>query len=480
MIRLIFTIVALAVLAAGAAWIANQPGVFVLEWGEWRVEAPLAIAAFGLILGAIALLIGQRFWLALRRIPQAAARWRTDRRQQLGYAAFTNGLLAVAAGDGRAAQAMAAKSERLLTDKSLPLLLAAQAAQISGDETGARLFFERMLRQPEIEFIGVRGLLASAGRAGDDAKVRELTQRALQLKPKSPWAVQASFDLQIKDGLWVEADATLKGAMKRRIIPAGPGARSRAVVMLAQAMAYGPDRAAEAVSLAQRAHKLAPDLVPAAVFLTERYRSLGSAWARRWRADRVIARTWAHNPHPALANAWLQVHAGDRPKRLAARAKSLASAHAQHLESRLLLARVAYKTGQFEQARGHLSASRTGGDQGADTGGHLGGDSRALSLLAELDERQYGDYRGAHAARMQADAQPPATWTCSGCGHRSPAWTPKCPQCAMFDSMAWPMHGPKHAPRPGQSPAQAQLGKSTAPAAAAKSLPPIPTDWAER
>src|SRR5262249_5928657 len=65
--------------------------------------------------------------------PRRIKRRRAADRQKRGLAALTQGMLAVAAGDSRAATRHARDAEGLLNAPPLTLLLGAQAAQLAGD-----------------------------------------------------------------------------------------------------------------------------------------------------------------------------------------------------------------------------------------------------------------------------------------------------------------------------------------------------------
>src|SRR3546814_2760390 len=68
------------------------------------------------------------------------------------------------------------------------MLLSAQAAQLNGDETAARRYFEAMLEKDDTAFLGIRGLLTQALKAGDDAEALRLARRAHRLRPDAAWA----------------------------------------------------------------------------------------------------------------------------------------------------------------------------------------------------------------------------------------------------------------------------------------------------
>ncbi|MBV8653690.1 MAG: heme biosynthesis protein HemY, partial [Alphaproteobacteria bacterium] len=198
-------LVVIAVLIAVSVWIAEQPGRVAIEWQDWRLDpsVPVLITTL-LLLALVAMLV---FWV-LRRIvggPGAFLRGRRERRRRAGYRALTQGMVAVAAGDAEEAQRQARKADVLLAEPPLTLLLSAQAAQLNGDEDAAHNYFSEMLKRPETEFLGLRGLLTQALRKGDDATALRLAERAHALRPKTPWVLSNLLELQVRAGAWNEA-----------------------------------------------------------------------------------------------------------------------------------------------------------------------------------------------------------------------------------------------------------------------------------
>src|SRR6266404_2527328 len=232
MLRTLFFFLKLAILLAVAVWLAERPGQVSLVWLGYRIDTSVGILlALVLVLAVIVALL-YRLWRFLVRSPRQIARARHDKRRREGYRALTQGMVAVAAGDAAEARRQSKKAGLLLDEPPLTLLLAAQAAQLDGDEAAARRYFEAMLERPETSFLGVRGLLMQAMRGGDDRAALSLAGRALAERPNTPWAAESLLDLQLRAGQWQAAAVTLKQAGRpRRGDAAGarPGAGPRAL-----------------------------------------------------------------------------------------------------------------------------------------------------------------------------------------------------------------------------------------------------------
>ena len=95
MIRIILFLLLIALAAAGAAWVADQPGDVVLSWGGCRAQTTLPV--FVLVLG-IVVVAAMMLWAILRGCGARRQRMRKSRRERRharGRHAITQGLLAI-------------------------------------------------------------------------------------------------------------------------------------------------------------------------------------------------------------------------------------------------------------------------------------------------------------------------------------------------------------------------------------------------
>src|SRR5450756_1331445 len=129
MIRIVVFLLAIALAAAGAAWVADQAGDVILTWGGWRVQTSLPV--FALALG-FATVTGMLLWSIVSgvlRAPGRIQRVRRDRRHARGRHAITHGLLAIGHGDSAAARQHADVARKHAAHDPLALLLHAQQRQ---------------------------------------------------------------------------------------------------------------------------------------------------------------------------------------------------------------------------------------------------------------------------------------------------------------------------------------------------------------
>jgi HemY protein len=332
------------------------------------------------------------------------------------------------------------------------LLLSAQAAQLGGDETAAKKFFTAMLDRPEMEFLGLRGLLNQALRAGDRGTALHLTERAATLRPDTTWAVESLFELEAREGRWDAALETLAQAVKRRIIPRERARHHRGVILyeLSLAALASGDRA-RGRNLAAQAQALTPGLAaPAAHHARVLFQD-----HRTGPAAKAIERAWRTIPHPDLAQVYGDIHDGAPPLERLKSFERLAAQNPDARETHLNLAEAALDAQLWGEARRHLDQALRAppppviarlpnpapfrATPDLDENASLTGPTPRLCLMmARLEEAEYGVGPGSREWLDRAvTAMPDPRYVCATCGGESLEWRSHCPHCGSFDALAW-------------------------------------------
>ena len=347
MTRLIVTFVAVALVAAGVAWLVDRPGDVVLTWQGYRIETSLVAAGIMIVAVIILVMTG---WTGLRYIlgiPGALAGMVRNRRRAKGYKALSRGMIAVGTGDSRLAAKYAEQAQSIIGEEPLTLLLRAQTAQLKGDRTTARRSFQAMLESPETETLGLRGLFIEAERNGDVAAMRGFAERALRIDASTPWAARALLEMQCAGHDWSGALVTLNANQSHGIIDKESARRPRAVLLTAQALEMEERQPEDALNLALEAHGLAPDLVPAAS-LAGRLLADGDNTRR---AVKVLEKSWKLISHPDIAEAYLNVRSGDSTRDRLKRMRTLADMAEDKREGAIALAGAAIDAREWQEAR---------------------------------------------------------------------------------------------------------------------------------
>jgi HemY protein len=422
--RALIYLLKVAVLVGLAVWVAERPGTVTLRWLNWELHSTVGVLIVAVAAAAVLAALLYRLWRLTIRSPRDYLRRRAASRRERGYRALTQGMVAVAAGDAEEAKRQARRAAALLNEPPLTLLLAAQAAQLDGDEEAARGYFTRMIERDETAFLGLRGLLMQAIRSGDEGAALELAERAYKQRPETPWVVRTLLDLQIRRGEWRKAAQSLGQAQKISLIAPDQAKRQRAALLVEQSRAAeGAGDAVEALRLAREAQRLEPGFVPAAAQLA----SLLTLGGKGREAGKIVETAWTQSPHPALAQAYAALRGDETPLDRARRFERLGELNRTTRDARLELAETAMAARLWGEARRHLEVAV-----------ELGPTARAYRMLAELEEEERGDAEAAARwLRQAAIAAPDPTWVCERCGGAQPNWSSRCESCGSFATLVW-------------------------------------------
>lgn len=422
--RLVITLIVVLVVASSLAWWADHPGYVTITWETWRIDTSFAVLVFfAALLLAAGLALQALYHWAKRDLPFVGEN-RHLRRQRRGLDALNRAIVALAAGDGRAARKLVKKAQRLLPPQPMMRVVAAQAAKLSGDAETARKEFEALMEDEQAAFLGVRGLLVEAIAEGRERDAKKLAGKARELEPESAWAIKTQFDLQVRDAEWADARATLKAAKKARAFDPATVSRLNATLLYCEAKeADLANDKATALKLAAKALRAKKGFLPAALMTARLNREAG----KTAKAARTLETAWAVEPHPELAAAYAALAPMETPTARLRRFKKLTRRAKDHPESLLQLAEAAIEADHLSEARGYLERA-------------LGktGRARAYALMRALDEK-----RGASAsviekwtAKEQA-GRPEPMWVCDSCGAEARRWSLHCPSCRMFNTLSW-------------------------------------------
>lgn len=419
MFRLIALIALVIAAAFGFSWLAERPGNLAVDWMGHRVEMSVLTASIALLVLVVALIF---IWQVLRFIihgPESVSLFFRTRRKAKGLASVARGLVAVGAGDPRAALKAASDAERLLGEDPMTLLLRSQAAQLSGDRDAAGKTFKRMLESPETRALGLRGLYVEARRAGDIEGSRRFAEEAAAQRPTLPWAGHAVLEDQAMAGEWSKVLETIRRNTAANLIDKPQARRLRAVALTAQAIALEDTDHDQSVALAKEAHGLAPSLVPAALIVAKAASSNGDAK----KAGKIAAEAWKLAPHPELADAYTHARPGDAAIDRLKKAHALAAMVPGHTEGALIIARTALEAREFDEARAALAPLLATPTQ------------RVCILMAALAEAQdkVGEAREWLARSLHAARDP--AWVADG--RVCERWQPVSPVSHKLDAVEW-------------------------------------------
>ncbi|MGY3584463.1 HemY protein [Bradyrhizobium sp. USDA 4341] len=418
MIRIILFLLLIALAAAGAAWLADQPGDLVLNWGGLRLTSkqPMYLLGLVVVVAMVAGVILRGLW----KIPGHVRRGRRERRHARGRHAITQGLLAIGHGDSSSARAHAEVARRHAGGDPLALLLHAQSAQLDGDRDGAQRAFRAMAERADTRLLGLRGLFIEAQRADDPVAAVMIAEEALKMSPSSSWASHAVLGFCCAKGDWAGALSIIDNNQAAGLIDKATYRRQRGVLLAARALEFETVDRDLSRSSAMEALKLAPTLIPAAV-LAAKFESEAHQVRR---AMRIVETAWLAQPHPDLADAYSHVRLGDAARQRLVRVETLAAKTPGHIEGALAIARAAIDAAEFARARAALEPFTAAPTQ------------RVALLMAEIERTEHGDSGRARAWTLRAvRALHDPVWTADG--YVSDRWRPVSPVTGRLDAFQW-------------------------------------------
>ena len=420
----------------------------VIQLLETSGEVRVSVANTEFTLTPLVALIGLAllmfaFWVGLKLLSLLVATFRFlngdetaisryfDRnRERKGYEALSEGMMALASGEGRTAMAKAARAEKYLKRPELTNLITAQAAEQTGDTAKAQEVYKRLLTDDRTRFVGVRGIMKQKLAEGDTDTALKLAEKAFALKPKHEEVQDTLLKLQAGNEDWTGARKTLSAKLKHGSLPRDVHKRRDAVLALSEAKDILADgESIEAREAAIEANRLSPDLIPAAAMAARTYIQQGKPKY----ATRVISKAWDTRPHPELAAAFAEIAPDETPAARIKRFGTLTKSTANNPESRMLMAEINIAAEDFPAARRAL------GDL-LDT--HQ--TTRSLTIMAAIERGEGSDdavVRGWLTKALTASRGP--QWVCDNCQQIHGAWEPVCNNCASFDTLSW-----KEAPQP--------------------------------
>ncbi|MBO6504909.1 MAG: hypothetical protein JJ850_05910 [Kordiimonadaceae bacterium] len=421
MIRLVLWFSLVLVVAAVAAWLADNPGAVSIEFQSYAIDT--SFAALALMIALAGLMAGGGVWLYgwLRRDMPIFGSNQVIKRQSRGFKLLNQSLVALSSGDAGRAKALIEQAEVLLPPQPMVHLIAAEAATRSGDHTAASKRYAALEDTDDGRLLGLRGLLVEARRTGHESEALRLARVAFEENRKSPWVLKTLFALEVAAGNWREAETALEKVAREKLLEAQTVSRHKGALAYAEAteLKLKGEKPAARKAL-KKAISARPDFMPAVVSLSRLELSEGKKSA----ASKVITDAWSKEPHPSLATAFKEIDTAESTADWLKRVRTLIKTTDTHPQSKLILVDALMDANEYEAARPVLDG-----------------------LLKESPSRAAWQYKLALAHVLKEDPDPIETalkhasdgakWRCTNCGHEPKGWSPLCPSCQSFDTLLW-------------------------------------------
>jgi HemY protein len=365
-------------LVAGGLWFAANPGSLNAEWLGWQIETNMIFGLIGLIVFFVALWVVWQLVLAFATM--LGLRGVKTRGNLVGAAkGMGEAYAALRVGRGGQARADAHRARRAYRDpvKCPATLMEADGYAMSGEAEAARDLYKKLLDNHDTEGGAIRGLLELAVAEGNDAEIREYSERAFFKVDNPVWAARPALDEAFRNGRLEDVEKPLQVLEQSGQADADEMRRLRSDVFLKRAeAAKAAGRKGDAVTLARQA----VDLVPESETAVDTLARMLAADGKARKAEQLVQDTWRKAPHALLARTWRDLAGGKDANALANRMQTLAALNPDHPESRLAAAEGAVEAKLWGQARTQLQPLIT--NQPC---------LRTCLLMARVEEGESGD-----------------------------------------------------------------------------------------
>ncbi|MEC3861580.1 heme biosynthesis HemY N-terminal domain-containing protein [Mesobacterium sp. TK19101] len=435
LIKIVVFVALIAALTLGAGYLLDNDGTGLAQAQIVLNGQEYTLGPIEMIIGSLIIVAG--LWVLFKLVSlliailrfingdeTAVSRYFDRNRERKGFQALSEGLMALASGEGRLAIAKAEKANKYLRKPELTDLITAQAAELTGDRDKAEKIYKRLVQNDTTRFVGVRGLMKQKLAEGDTDTALKLAEKAFAIKPKHEEVQDVLLKLQAGAADWRGARATLATKLKTGTLPRDVHKRRDAVLALSEAKdILDEGKSDEARETAITAAKKSPDLIPAVAMAARSY----IEQQRPRLAVRMLKKAWEIEPHPDLAAAFAAIEPTESAEDRLKRFQQLTKIKPDHPETRMLLAELNIAAEDFPAAR------RAMGDL-AD----VQPDARVLTIMAAIERGEGASdavVRGWLARALTAPRG--QQWVCDNCKHIHSNWGPVCENCGGFDTLSW-------------------------------------------
>lgn len=262
--------------------------------------------------------------------------------------------------------------------------------------------YRQMMQFPQTTMGGIRGLFHIAGKDGDLQQMRTLLDGMPEKKKKTPWALQAYFQLCVQENDWENALKYLKD-MKRILTKEDYNKRRACCLFLSGDV--------------KEAYNLDP-MNPAIV--------IGYAKSNLKKAGKVFRKLWEKNPCWPVYEAYKELLVSSDAKGQQRAIKDLTSPNPHTRLSLLALADVYLNTQDPTQAKKYL-------DEYLQTYS-LTKQVALMQARVERDAWNHEDQAREWEAKAPETEEDEVAWHCETCDYKSPTWHAVCPTCHTFNA----------------------------------------------
>ena len=428
MLQLIWFLLKIGLLVAGAIWLAQRPGQIDVQWQDYEIT--IHFGFFLLIFFVLLLLtIGMtRLSSFLIGLPGKRKLKKTIKNNEKGMEALTLSLSSAAAGDYGYAQYQAERALKLLPgSQPLPLLLQAGAQRKQGQYDKADETLKEMLSHPEGAVLAARALIGNAVEQNNIVNALSYARTAERdYKGKdNGWLLETLYELEAKASNWLVAEESLNKALKKKAVSKEKAAQDYVAIATARVrelIPNGDEKTAQ--KMLKSILKKDPAFEPAISLQFDIYLEQGKGRA----ATNLLKKAWKTDPQSRFVDMWIKAGLlfGKKDDDLEWLRK-LTKQNPRHLESYIALAENNLRGARHDDVKINLDAAL-----------EIARQRRIFKLLIELAEKtDSSEATIRHYIEEMADADADPTWVCKKTGRTYERWAPVALPHGGFNTMIW-------------------------------------------
>lgn len=423
MIRLTFYIILSLIIALGAAWLASNPGQFLITWQGWEVRFSTTTFISLVIIYSFAIWLFLRLlkWLNIisyfsnpKRLAKKRARATLD--LDHAYSALALGNHEEALKFGLRAKAKIGQDNNILR----LLSLATQASENNKNNP----YLKALKASPEASAWANMEELNIYLQQKSWSSALELVQEMLLAHPKSKSLLELHFFLLARLSKWSQAHIQLLQAIKEKAIQKSAQGHLKAVLEYCCALEEkAGGRHEKSINLLNSALKNDPDYSPAALLMVRLYMEQNEIA----KAEKILNKIWHRAPNDELAILMVDLYPKETADETYHRIKKMTAGAGNFPQSHHLLANAAINAQQWPQARAALDNVINSANANKTT----------YQIMALLEQRQKNDAIAAAKLIEKSLLAPDGPrWICGGCHTVKAHYLPICPTCQEFDTIA--------------------------------------------
>jgi HemY protein len=412
----------IAVLAVAIIGATLYPGEAQITWMGYVINLPVAVVLAAIVVVFAILILIYHTWRYLRLMPYRMKNVLEQRRVQKGEKLLLEGLTAIAAQQPEEAAESVEFAKSLIPNHPLTVFIAAQSAHLAKDSAKASEYFYEMIQNPQLAFMGYRGLIAQAQEKKDWHQVKSFLNHAFKLRPDSPWVVQEMLKTQIYLSR-LEIIPGQETLPVYRYVPRAEWKRHEALCLWLQSL-HLSETAEDYVAMLVRAHQLDPSLMSVSIALAKHYERLEDMG----RAQKVLIHNFKVAPHRDICKAWLDLWRDLNGAQQYKYLEKLTKHNPIHYESIWSLAECAFKNQLWGQARSHVEALLKESETAE---GYL--------LMAKIAEAEHPHLRDPinYWQEKALACHTGFVWRCRTCNYVHEEWGGVCDHCEATDTIEW-------------------------------------------